>query len=92
MGTTAFPGDSVTFVPCMCVIHTRSPSTGVLAAKLVLTSDSVEDEITLMTPRELTMFLSGLAVRFSFTDSESKPSGVTLQEQHCVSSSLSSNT
>ena len=91
-GLTGLPGDSVTFVAWMWVIYTRSPGVGVLAAKVVVTSDSVADEMTLITPRELTMPLRGLAVRFNFTDSESRPSGVIAHEQHCVNSSLSSNT
>src|ERR1017187_832262 len=59
-----------------CVAQARIPAVGVFAAKPVLTSDSVEDEMILMTPRVCLMWVSGLAVRFVFTDSERRPSGV----------------
>ena len=61
-----------------CVLHPVSPVDRVPMAVASLLGLAM----TLITPRVGLIPVMGLAVRFLFTDSDRRPSGVTWQEQH----------
>ena len=76
----------------MCVAHASRAGSGVIAVGSGHIPPMVAAGMIVITPVERTLPVSGLPVKSVFTDSVSRPSGVTVQLQHSDSSSLASKT